>query len=473
MNAGRLTKREVTPLSIMHDAVAESLPAGAAGHTRDLKSVLRILEDAPPIDREYLAPRPEFEARARRVNAALQKAGHAVGFVFSDEHYRGDVPYLGGNTNISIEQVAGVIGKTGFHVAAGLEGGYVAEQLAGRSGATVHKVEILQLADEQYPIKAERLEHVIEAAAGGAVDRIALLTPRQVIPAGVVDYLENLFGPDGVVDAQEIYYRVKYEKSEIEMRLIADAAAIADCMMRAMLAVLRPGRLETEVAAWGAWVGRMLGSEADAFKIMVGANEANRTLIGPALNRPIREGDWVHLGVAPQRDGLTACIRRSVIAVARPSSISEEQAFWMGLVEEGYRVGEAAYRRVAAEGLQAWLQEQALVDYFKGRAAEVSTRVGKPVDLASLKPYTGTHNSGYTECQEFFGAITLGSREPLGRRIVTMLDVALRGIGDRWNDVIIPGFDFCVVENTLAKDGSDVSLLTRVPVHAQELVWSK
>jgi Xaa-Pro aminopeptidase len=451
------------PLSKTHDP----------DHTLDLRSVTRILEDASPIDREYLAPRAEFEERARRVNAALQQAGHAAGFVFSDEHYRGDVPYLGGNTNLSIEQVAGVIGKSGFHMAAGLEGGYVAEQLAGRSGAAVHKVEMLQLADEKYPIKAERLEQVIEAAAGGPVDHIALLTPRQVIPAAVVEYLENLFGPDGVVNAQEIYYRVKYEKSEIEMRLIADAAAIADCMMRAMLAVLRPGRLETEVAAWAAWVGRMMGSEADAFKIMVGANEANRTLIGPALNRPIREGDWVHLGVAPQRDGLTACVRRSVVAVDKPSSLSEEQEFWMGLVEEGYRVGEEAYRKVAAEGLPARLQEQALVDYFSGRAAEVSARVGKPVDPASLKPYTGTHNSGYTECQEFFGAITLDSHEPLGHRIVTMLDVALRGIADHWNDVIIPGFDFCVVENTLAKDGADVGLLTRVPVHAQELVCAK
>jgi hypothetical protein len=51
-----------------------------------------------------------------------------------------------------------------------------------------------------------------------------------------------------------------------------------------------------------------------------------------------------------------------------------------------------------------------------------------------------------------------------------MLDVALRGIGDRWNDVIIPGFDYCVVENTLGKDGTTVTCLTRVPVHAQELV---
>jgi Xaa-Pro aminopeptidase len=241
-------------------------------HRGDLDKVLKVLADTPAIDREYVAPIEEFQFRVRRINQELQKHGHTVGLVFSDEHYAGDVPYLGGNTNISIEQVAGVVGPNGFHVVAGLEGGYVAEQLADRAGAKVHKVELLQLADEKYPIRAERLEDVIRAAAGKDVDHIALLTPRQVIPAGLVEHLQSLYGKDGVRDAQELYYRVKYEKSEIEMRLIADASMIADAMLRAMLAVLRPGRLETEVAGWGAWVGRMLGSERDGFQIMVGAN---------------------------------------------------------------------------------------------------------------------------------------------------------------------------------------------------------
>ena len=440
-------------------------------HREDLEKVLRVLAETPAIDREYMAPREEFQSRVRKLNEALQKHGHAVGLVFSDEHYSGDVPYLGGNTNISIEQVAGVIGPNGFHIAAGLEGGYVAEQLADRAGAVVHKVELLQLADEKYPIRAERLEDVIAAAAGGEkVDHIALLTPRQVIPAGLVEYLEKLYGRDGVVDAQEIYYRVKYEKSDIEMRLIADACVIADAMLRGMLAVLRPGRLETEVAAWGAWVGRMLGSERDGFQIMVGANTANRTLIGPALNRRINEGDWVHVGAAPKRDGLTSCIRRSVIAVNSPAKVTPGQKYWFDLIEEAYWVGEKAYREVAAHPQPAKMQEQSLVDFFAARSDEISKRTGKTIDLARQKPYTGTHNSGYTECQEFFGAITLDSHEPLGNQIVTMLDVALRGIGDRWNDVIIPGFDYCVVENTLGKYGARVETLTKLPIHAQELI---
>lgn len=449
---------------------SESITFLSERHREDLDRVLRILNDTPSIDREYMAPREEFQTRVRRTNEALQKHGHTVGLVFSDEHYSGDVPYLGGNINISIEQVAGVIGPSGFHIAAGLEGGYVAEQLADRAGAIVHKVELLQLADEKYPIRAERLEDVIAAAAGKDVDHIALLTPRQVIPAGLVEYLQNMYGRHGVVDAQEIYYRVKYEKSDTEMRLIADACVIADAMLRAMIAVLRPGRLETEVAAWGAWVGRMLGSERDGFQIMVGANTANRTLIGPALNRPIREGDWVHVGVAPKRDGLTSCIRRSLIAVDSLSKVTPEQRYWFELVEEAYEEGERWYRKVAAEKSPARLQEKALVDFFAQHSDEISKRIGRKIDLARQKPYTGTHNSGYTECQEFFGAITLESQEPLGNQIVTMLDVALRGIGDRWNDIVIPGFDYCVVENTLGKYGGRVETLTKVPINVQELV---
>jgi len=454
----------------MHNACMVNAGSPPQMHQDDLKKVLRILQDTPSLDPEYMAPREEFQSRVRRVNEVLKQHGHVVGLVFSDEQYAGDVPYLGGNTNVSIEQVAGVVGPKGFHIAAGLEGGYVAEQLAGRSGSVVHKVELLQLADEKYPIRAERLEDVIAIAAGQDVDHIALLTPRQVLPASVVDCLEGMYGCEGVVDAQELYYRVKYEKSDIEMRLIADASVIANAMLRAMLTVLRPGRLETEVAAWGAWVGRMLGSERDGFQIMVGANDANRTLIGPALNRPICEGDWVHLGVAPKRDGLTSCVRRSVIAVDSPLKVTAEQHFWFDLVEKAYDTGDRWYRKVASEGLPARLQEEALVSFFAERSDEVSRRIGRSIDLARQKPYTGTHNAGYTECQEFFGAITLDSHEPLGRQIVTMLDVALRGIADQWNDVVIPGFDYCVVENTLGKYGTRVETLTKIPIRVQELV---
>ena len=97
---------------------------------QEFDKVLKVLENCEPIDKKLAVPKTEFQRRQSLTWSKLEAAGIDVGFVFSDEHYNGDVPYLGGNTNITIEQVAGVIGPDGFHIVAGLEGGYVAEQLA-------------------------------------------------------------------------------------------------------------------------------------------------------------------------------------------------------------------------------------------------------------------------------------------------------------------------------------------------------
>ena len=101
----------------------------------DFEKVLKIIEHY----KTYINPSKqieyeEFQARLIKVQQALVENGFDLGFVFADESHCGNVPYLAGNTNITIEQVAGVVGSTGFHVIAGLEGGYVAEQLSPRSG---------------------------------------------------------------------------------------------------------------------------------------------------------------------------------------------------------------------------------------------------------------------------------------------------------------------------------------------------
>jgi Xaa-Pro aminopeptidase len=430
-----------------------------------------LLDRAPRFDKEFRIGQGEFKARQDRVFASLKAQNLDCAIVYSDEHYNGDVPYLGGNTNICVEPVAGVIGPKGFHILAGLEGGYVAEQLAGRAGVQVHKVEMLKLADEEYPIEAERVETVIETAAGCKPRRIGLLTPRAVLPVSIFEFLAGYLGdPSRVVDAQQAYYEIKYEKSESEMRLIEDAARIADVMLEGMLGVLKPGMYETQVAEWGALIAYELGAEELGFDTMVTSGEANRTLIGKALNRIIREGDMVHLGVAPKRDGLTACERVSVVATADPARITPTQKYWLNFVEQAFQHGLDAYIRVARTNAPAREQEQALVDFFANRADEVGQRIGKKIDLARQKPYTGTHNAGYTECQEFFGAITLNSDKPLGHRIVTMLDVAIRGVGNKWNDIVIPDLDYVVVEKTLGKFGPDVRVLTRLPINVQHLV---
>jgi hypothetical protein len=174
--------------------------------------------------------------------------------------------------------------------------------------------------------------------------------------------------------------------------------------------------------------------------------------------------------VAPRRDGLTGCNRVSVVAVDDPSKVTDEQKYWIDFVEEAYGVGLDAYVEVAAKGLSAKKVEQAIVDYFTQREEEVNEKYGIDIDLARQKPYTGVHNAGYTEAYEFYGAITLQSDNPLGRQIVNMLDIAIRGIGNSWDEVNIPGLDYVVVEKTLGKYNRDVRVLNKLPVNVQHLV---
>ncbi|HIS04262.1 MAG TPA: M24 family metallopeptidase [Candidatus Pullichristensenella avicola] len=434
------------------------------------QKVEKILARAPKFDKNLRVEESEFRARQQALIAKIAEAGIDCALVYSDEHYCGDVPYLGGCVNISIEPIAGVLGKNGFHILAGLEGGYVAEQLSPRAGCGIHKVEMLKLADEEYPIDAERIEDVLVEACGQMPRNVGLFTPRAVLPVGVYEYFASLVGEENMIDCQEIYYKQKYIKSDREMELTRQAARMCDVMLEGMLAVLEPGMLETEVASWGYLIGRQIGAESFGFDVMVTSGEANRTLIGKALNRVIQEGDYVHLGVAPKCDGLTACERCTVVATLDPARISEDQKYWIRFVEGAYQVGLDAYRRVSAENLPAKLQEQALCDYFKAHEEEVCARLGKKIDFVRQKPYTGTHNGGYTECQEFYGAITLNSEEPLGSQIITMLDVAVRGVGNKWNEVVIPGMDYVLVEKTLGKYGTRVDVLNELPINLQAYV---
>ncbi len=429
-----------------------------------------ILSKAPDFDKTLRIDKSEFQTRAKKVYEALKAAGFDGGVVYSDEHYHGDVPYLGGNTNISVEPVAGIVGKNGFSILAGLEGCYVAEQLSKRSGCRVGRVEMLKLADEEYPVEVDRLEDIAEQICDGKPKRLALLTPRAVMPVSVYEWFEDYVGKGNLVDAQEIYYKIKYEKSDMEMKLTRQAAKISDFMIEGMLSVMKPGMLQTQVAQWGYTIASELGVEEMGFDVMVTSGEDNRTIVGKALNRPILEGEFVHLGVGPKVDGLTACERCSVVCTNKGGKLTDTQEYWLSFVEDAYRVGLDAFIHVAENNLPAKLQEQALVDYFESRRGEVSQRLGKDIDLAMLKPYTGTHNSGYTECQEFYGAITLNSHEPMGNQIVTMLDVAARGFGSTWDDVIIPEFDYILVEKTLGKFGNKVEVFNDLPIRLQHLV---
>jgi len=51
-----------------------------------------------------------------------------------------------------------------------------------------------------------------------------------------------------------------------------------------------------------------------------------------------------------------------------------------------------------------------------------------------------------------------------------MMDMAVRGIGNNWNDIVIPGLDYLVVERTMGKYGNEAMVLNELPESVQHFV---
>ena len=54
--------------------------------------------------------------------------------------------------------------------------------------------------------------------------------------------------------------------------------------------------------------------------------------------------------------------------------------------------------------------------------------------------------------------------------MVMMMDVGVKGYDTCWDDVVIPGLDYLVIEKTLGKTGNDVRVLNQLPLNLQYLV---
>lgn len=435
------------------------------------RMIQQVLEKAPVFNPDYRLPPEEFQRRQQAVRTMLRREGYDCGVVWSDEHYCGDVPYLAGNCNIMVEPIAAVLGENGLFFIAGMESGIVAEQFCHRSGVTIRRIDILNADKWDDPKESAAPAGIIIEACGKNPGRIALLTTRSIFPVGLYYALTKLAGSENVVDISEKYYQIKYEKSDAEMQLIRESCLISDVMIEGMLRILRPGLRETQVAGWGYMIAQELGVEAQGFPIMVTSGKNNRTVVGRASTRVIREGDIVHIGVSPKRDGLNGAQRVSVQCVRSPGETSPSYRLWMEFLEGAFCHAAETFARIAEDDLPGKIHEESMIRYYEDHRGELERRSGLRLPgFSNLKGYVTSHNSGYTECQEFYGALSPDFDRPCAKQMVLMLDAGLQGFRDGWDDVVIPGLDYIVIEKTAGKFGRSVEILNRLPVNVQHLV---
>jgi Xaa-Pro aminopeptidase len=431
------------------------------------RKVEAIIEaHAPKIRRDLEISKAEYVRRWVRVQSAMRERGYDLAYACGSELDRSDVAWLAGVFDPIIERYGILVPAAGKPVVvAGSEGGHVIEECVRASGADIVLLREYQISDEDYRhARFGRLEDVVgrlvPARAGRPV-RLAVLSSGQFVPHDHILMLQGRFGSDNVVIDTDLLRRIKYEKSSPELTVIGQANAVADAAFLGMLAALEPGARELDVAAAGEYIMKRLGAGRTGFPTIVSSGRRGRTVLGPATNRVIKKGEWVSLGLSPTFNGYHGIMRRTVKAGA-DWTFPESQ--FMAALSGLYHAVFTAIVDVARKGLPANVIDRLGKAYLEGlKLRDKKRRLATP-----REPYTFIHNTGCSECQEGFGAVTPYTSEPLGRNVALMIDVAFLGFDEKGR-LRFP-VEYAVIEDSFWKKGGEVGVYNRLPLAVQDFV---
>jgi len=433
--------------------LSQQIPLGEAA--------LEVIRQAKSeVDPRVQISKKEYRRRWEMVQQAMRDREVDLAYACGSELDRSDAAWLVGAFDPIIERYGVLVPSEGPPaILAGSEGGHVMEEAAERSGARIYLLREFQISDEEYRhAQFTTLDDVLSCLNAGSAKKLAIVSSPDVLPYSQFEIFRKRFGEGVVFDP--ILQTLKYEKSLPELLICGQANIIADAALRAMLASIQPGVSELEVAGVGDFVMKELGAGRTGFPTIVTAGERNYTVIGPATNNKIRKGDMISLGVSPCFNGYHGVVRRTVKA----GELTKEEDEFLKAVEGLYRVVMDATIEAAGRDLPSNHIDQAGKAYLsKLKLRTISGSLETPIE-----PYTFIHNTGCSECQEGYGAVTPHTQAPLGHRVALMIDVALLGFRRRGEALFhVP---YGVVEDAFWKMDSRVGVYNRLPLRAQDLV---
>jgi len=419
----------------------------------------------PLVNRSLAITRQEYKERWKRIQYAMRLKGYDLAYACGSELDRSDVAWLAGIFDPIIERYGILIPSQGKPVvAAGSEGGHVIAQCIEASGAGLALLQEFQISDEDYRFALfEKLEDVVFRMVPpkpGKSMKIAILSSSQFIPYDHVELFTGRFGGENVSFEVELLQQVKYEKSERELKIIEAANIIADAAFLGMLSVLKPGVRELDVAAAGDYIMKRLGAGRTGFPTIVSSGTRGRSVLGPATNRKIKKGEFVSMGISPTFNGYHGIMRRTV-KVGIPWTRGEK--LFMEALEDLYHTVFKAARQAASSNLPASYIDKRGKEYIARK--KVKTLDGRRV--SPREPYTFIHNTGCSECQEGYGAVTPYATEPLGKNAALMIDVAFMGF-DSSGKLAFP-IEYAVIEDCFWKRGKRIGVYNKIPLNVQDL----
>lgn len=124
--------------------------------------------------------------------------------------------------------------------------------------------------------------------------------------------LKSIFPKTSFLPKVDTIERLAVRKDRSEIALIKKAAEISDKVFLEILAFLKPGISELDIAAEISYRNKIHGAEGDAFPIIVASGSRSALPHGQATDRKLKRGDLVTLDFGSRYEGYHSDLTRTV-----------------------------------------------------------------------------------------------------------------------------------------------------------------
>lgn len=250
----------------------------------------------------------ETEKRLAEVRKILKAKGLDAALIYFDELNVANGWYLTGWCG-QFEKGAVLVPIEGEPY---LLGGPESEPFAQMNSAItkVRCFPVFMVPNEEYPnaviINFKQLDEELRAQ-GTHLRHIGFVGTATIPHQVYVDFQAGFSGVE-LVDITDEYETLRAYKSPWEDEQILAATHLCDLAYDKMVAAIRPGAFEYEVAAAGEAICRANGATSFAYSTIVGSGERAKAVVPTATNRVMQEGELVMIGIAPRVNGYAGTV---------------------------------------------------------------------------------------------------------------------------------------------------------------------
>ncbi len=252
-------------------------------------------------------PKSEFEQRIAEIKKLMERDNLDAILVYGDEYRKENLRYVSNFWPI-FERGAMLVSKKGTPITlCAPEGQKVAEEMSvWEDVRLLPDFLCVTVPDEiDYPLANYTSFRALAAQIReeDKLDRLGVVG-MDAMSATLLNIITQTFGCE-IVDANDILFEIRREKSENEIACLTEAARIADCGFKALMEADLIGLTEVQAAGIAEGAARREGAEAVIFTVF-GSGDRTATIVGRPTDKVIEDGDMIMCALAIQYEGYVA-----------------------------------------------------------------------------------------------------------------------------------------------------------------------